>query len=91
MSKRVISDVATVGVAVSLGAICGSMLNGFGHFRKIYSDNPKKKAKELRKLEDENVQRLKKRMIIGCILGACAGIGLGVLMAGGNPKNIDTE
>lgn len=81
MLKNLISRTATVLVALTGGAVIGSVINGFGHYRHLYSDNDKQRAKELKRLEAEDCGRLRNRIIIGCVLGAVIGTATGVLIS----------
>lgn len=76
-----ITRMTTVLTALAGGAIIGSLFNGFGHYRHIYSGNTDTRSKELKLLEAENAGRLKNRIIIGCVLGAVIGTAAGVLIS----------
>ncbi|RMD75535.1 MAG: hypothetical protein D6820_14540, partial [Lentisphaerae bacterium] len=61
------------------GALIGAGYCAFGHLRHLYGDSPKKREKELIFLSLENRQRLVRRATIGAVLGAGAGLFLGIL------------
>ncbi|OVE81565.1 hypothetical protein BVY04_02875 [bacterium M21] len=80
-NQSFLRDITIVATSITAGAAIGSLWHGFGHLRNIYSSDAKRRKRELQKLEKENVERLKSRLVIGCVLGAAAGIGLGILLA----------
>ena len=81
MLGNYIGRTTTVLTALAGGALLGSLLNGFGHFRHLYTDNDRQRTNELKRLQKEDSGRLKKRIVIGCVLGAIIGTAAGVMMS----------
>ena len=79
--SKLVTRLTTVLTALAGGAIIGSIFNGFGHYRHIYSEDADTRSGELKMLEEENASRLKNRIIVGCILGAVIGTAAGVVIS----------
>ena len=79
--KACIEKTKTLTYSFFAGACAGSLFHGFGHLRRLYSDDYRSRRKEMDLLKHETVDHLSSRLIIGAIVGAVAGTLLGLALA----------
>lgn len=79
--KACIEKTKTLTYSFVAGACAGSLFHGFGHIRRLYSDDYRSRRKEIDLLKHETPETLKSRLIIGAVVGAVAGMLLGMALA----------
>ncbi len=89
--RSMVETTKTVTYSLCAGACVGSLFHGFGHLRRLYSEDYRDRHKEMDLLRHESKDRLTSRLVIGGLIGGAAGVLLGMVLAKGDDDEPDEE